>query len=170
MKRILYLHGLESGQGGPKVDSLAASALVSAPDIDYRQPDQWQRLDEMVESGGFDQIIGSSMGGWFAFLLGERHGIDTLLFNPAFHSRTFEPEVDFKLDQSLQQHTVVIGRRDDVVAPAPTVEWLAANNVQASIHFEPEMGHRTPLDRFQAWTEAVIFKPSEDVADKRAAK
>ena len=166
MKRILYLHGLESGQGGPKVDSLAAQSLVSAPDIDYRQPGQWQILDRQVKEGGYDWIIGSSMGGWFAFLLGELHGIDTLLFNPAFHSRTFDPEVDFKLDQSLQQHTVVLGRKDDTVSPALTVEWLAANNVQTSIHFEPEMGHRTPLDHFQAWTEAVIFKAPEEVYNK----
>ena len=37
MKKVLYLHGLESNQGGPKVEFLAGECAVYAPVIDYRE-------------------------------------------------------------------------------------------------------------------------------------
>ena len=33
-------------------------------------------------------IIGSSMGGYVADVIGSRLGVDVLLFNPALHNRT----------------------------------------------------------------------------------
>ena len=38
MKKVLYLHGLESKQGGPKVDFLAKEFCVYAPEMDYKDP------------------------------------------------------------------------------------------------------------------------------------
>ena len=38
MKKILYLHGLESKQGGLKVEYLATQGAVFAPDMDYKNP------------------------------------------------------------------------------------------------------------------------------------
>ena len=35
MKKILYLHGLESEQGGPKVSFLATKGMVYAPEMNY---------------------------------------------------------------------------------------------------------------------------------------
>ena len=39
MKKVLYLHGLESKQGGPKVDFLANEFIVHAPKMDYNDPE-----------------------------------------------------------------------------------------------------------------------------------
>ena len=39
MKKVLYLHGLESGQGGSKVDYLADNCYVHAPEMDYTRKD-----------------------------------------------------------------------------------------------------------------------------------
>ena len=39
MKRVLYLHGLESKQGGEKVDYLASKCIVHAPEMDYTRKD-----------------------------------------------------------------------------------------------------------------------------------
>ena len=36
MREIVYLHGLESRQGGPKVNFLATKGFVYAPSIDYK--------------------------------------------------------------------------------------------------------------------------------------
>ena len=35
MKKIVYLHGLESEAGGPKVSFLAEKGMVYAPEMDY---------------------------------------------------------------------------------------------------------------------------------------
>ena len=37
--KILYLHGLESPQGGPKVDFLTTQCFVHAPEMDYTRHD-----------------------------------------------------------------------------------------------------------------------------------
>ena len=39
MKKIVYLHGLESKAGGPKVDFLATKGMVYAPEINYNTLD-----------------------------------------------------------------------------------------------------------------------------------
>jgi predicted esterase YcpF (UPF0227 family) len=39
MKRIIYLHGLESEPGGPKVSFLAEKGMVYAPAMDYETLD-----------------------------------------------------------------------------------------------------------------------------------
>ncbi len=59
MKKILYLHGLESGQGGPKVDFLAKSGLVHAPELDYTRKDIFSFLISTIEEFQPDVIIGS---------------------------------------------------------------------------------------------------------------
>lgn len=42
MQRIVYFHGLESQQGGKKIDLLTQSFLVYAPAIDYENPNIWK--------------------------------------------------------------------------------------------------------------------------------
>ena len=63
MKKVLYLHGLESKQGGSKVDFLSSICLVSAPVLDYRDSACFQNIHDLVVTNSFDLIIGSSMGG-----------------------------------------------------------------------------------------------------------
>ena len=66
MKKVLYLHGLESGQGGSKVDYLANNCYVHAPEMDYTRKDIFPYLAQMVEDFNPDLIIGSSMGAWIS--------------------------------------------------------------------------------------------------------
>ena len=81
MKKILYLHGLESEPGGTKVSFLATKGTVYAPAMDYKTLD----LDEFIHTLGMpDLIIGSSMGGYVADIIGSRLGSDVLLFNPLY--------------------------------------------------------------------------------------
>jgi uncharacterized protein len=69
MKKVLYLHGLESDQGGPKVDYFKNKCCVHAPKIDYTRKDIFQFLTQTIEHLNPDLIIGSSMGGYSAFIL-----------------------------------------------------------------------------------------------------
>ena len=47
MKKVLYLHGLESKQGGSKVEYLASKGAVFAPEMDYHNPQLKLILDTM---------------------------------------------------------------------------------------------------------------------------
>ena len=143
MKKIVYLHGLESEPGGTKVSFLAEKGMVYAPAMDYKTLD----LDEFIYTLGMpDLIIGSSMGGYVADIIGSRLGVDVLLFNPALHSRRIDPEYQYYGNQ--YKRTIVLGTEDDIVNPETTKKlWSVHSNI--AIHDEVEgMGHRTPLDVF----------------------
>ena len=46
---ILYLHGLESSAGGPKVEYLRmVGNLVTAPEMDYKDPEQYQKICDII--------------------------------------------------------------------------------------------------------------------------
>ena len=94
MKKVLYLHGLESKQGGPKVDFLANEFCVHAPAMDYTDPYLAIKLAHIMENFQPDLIIGSSMGGYVADILAEKYGKPAILFNPALHSRSIEPAIE----------------------------------------------------------------------------
>ena len=149
MKKIVYLHGLESGSGGPKVSFLAEKGMVYAPNMDYVTLD----LQEFILTLGMpDLIIGSSIGGYVADIIGSQLGVDVLLFNPALHSRTVISEFwkGFNEDYGSQKYkrTIVLGTEDKVINPELTKKlWPVHGN--EVIHDEVEgMGHRTPLDVF----------------------
>ena len=143
MKKILYLHGLESEQGGPKVDYLSNNCYVHAPSMNYKTLDLHKFiLPDYIP----DLIIGSSMGGYVADIIGSRLGVDVLLFNPALHSRKID--VNHEYSNNTYKRTIILGTEDDVVDPELTKKlWSVHGNV-AIIDEVEGMGHRTPLDVF----------------------
>ncbi len=145
MKKIVYLHGLESGSGGPKVSFLAEKGMVYAPNMDYVTLD----LSEFILTLGMpDLIIGSSMGGYVADVIGSQLGVDVLLFNPALHNRTVIKEFNVDYGSQKYKRTIVLGTEDHVIDPKTTKKlWSVYGN--HAHHDEVEgMGHRTPLDVF----------------------
>ncbi len=152
-KRILYLHGLESGQGGPKVDFLAKKGFVHAPELDYTRSDIFPFLINAVEEFKPDYIIGSSMGGYSAFVLGALYKIPVVAFNPALHSRTLEPNFPkFVKEHVPDEFHIVLGDKDTVIDGNKTLDYLkdhvAGKYMQSQIHRVKTMGHRVPLDVF----------------------
>ena len=143
MKKILYLHGLESEQGGTKVSFLATKGTVYAPAMDYKTLD----LDEFIHTLGMpDLIIGSSMGGYVADIIGSRLGSDVLLFNPALHSREIDPEYEYYNNGYIR--TIVLGTEDNVINPELTKKLWSIHGNEAEYDEIEGMGHRTPLDVF----------------------
>ena len=145
MKKIVYLHGLESEPGGTKVSFLAEKGMVYAPAMDYVTLD----LNEFIFTLGMpDLIIGSSMGGYVADIIGSQLGVDVLLFNPALHNRTIIREFNEDYGSQGYKRTIVLGTEDKVINPELTKKlWSVKGN--EAIHDEIEgMGHRTPLDVF----------------------
>jgi len=148
MKKILYLHGLESPQGGDKVAFLASKGTVYAPIMDYRNLD----LNEFIHTVGMPNlIIGSSMGGYIADVIGSQLGVDVLLFNPGLHSRN----LDFPEFANVEYHarnkykrTIILGMEDDIIDPILTKQLWSVNGNHATFEEIKGMGHRTPFDVF----------------------
>ena len=148
---VLYLHGLESKPGGPKVKYLEDRfESVYAPAMNYESPKAFEEMLQMIAVEGFDLIIGSSMGGYFAHQLAS-HFEDTkvMLFNPAIHSRSIEPEGVTNGELRVNGHCV-IGLEDDVINPTETYNMVASNGFYDGLSIIPveKMGHRTPFTTF----------------------
>ena len=147
MKKIVYLHGLESESGGTKVSFLAEKGMVYAPNMDYVTLD----LNEFILTLGMpDLIIGSSMGGYVADIIGSQLGVDVLLFNPALsnHNRTVIKEFNVDYGSQKYKRTIVLGTEDNVIDPEVTKKLWSVYGNHAKYDEVEGMGHRTPLDVF----------------------
>ena len=147
MKKIVYLHGLESGPGGPKVSFLAEKGTVYAPAMNYESLD----LHEFILTLGMpDLIIGSSVGGYVADIIGSILGVDVLLFNPALHSRSIDFDFDNGIPYSGKNYkrTIILGTEDDVIDPKITKKLRPYYDNSAKFEEIEGMGHRTSLDVF----------------------
>lgn len=146
--KIVYLHGLESPQGGPKVDFLEQLGETIAPSMNYKKSGLFAETLRQVKVFKPDLIIGSSMGGYFAKALSSHTGIDALLFNPAIHSRSMEPS-GVNYGNKKFKATVILGAKDDVIDPKET--WLMLNKEGGNynVKMEKGMGHRTPENIFK---------------------
>ena len=150
MKKVLYLHGLESNQGGPKVDFLANEFCVHAPAMDYENPMVQNELEFIMRQFNPDLIIGSSMGGYAADVLATKYGKPAILFNPALHNRSFEPAIQPLVageEADLQEKKVVVLGKEDKVIPPYITKIMLENNFNYKIVIE-EMAHQVPLPIF----------------------
>jgi len=150
MKKVLYLHGLESKQGGEKVGFLAGQACIYAPAIDYREENLHGKIHNIIMNFKPDLIIGSSMGGYVAHEFAKAFNLPAILLNPALHSRSFEPDLDtfiLSFDTSFHERQIVLlGKNDGVIDPELTKTILGDD--KRFVIEEGEHGHRTPLDIF----------------------
>ena len=145
MKKIVYLHGLESEAGGPKVSFLAEKGMVYAPEMNYES----LNLHEFILTLGMpDLIIGSSMGGYVADIIGSQLGVDVLLFNPALHNRTMIREFNEDYGNEKYKRTIVLGTEDNIINPEITKNLRPKWDNEATFDEIEGMGHRTPLDVF----------------------
>jgi predicted esterase YcpF (UPF0227 family) len=89
---LLYLHGFRSSPQSTKARRLHAWMLAHRPDVHWwcpQLPPSPAQAIEMVEAGiaawpkASMAIVGSSLGGFYATVLAERHGCPALLLNPA---------------------------------------------------------------------------------------
>ena len=151
MQKILYLHGLESKQGGEKVDFLTDQACVHAPIIDYRSEELCNTLYSRILNFEPDLIIGSSMGGYVAHEFAKAFNLPTILYNPALHSRPFEPQINIEEIQNnveyTKNHLIILGKHDPIINPEITKNMLQYKKEQYNI-VEVDTGHRIPIDLF----------------------
>ena len=143
---VWYLHGLESAVGGPKVEFLYENAdKVFAPKMNYNHPYMFSSLLKMAKSNKPDLIIGSSMGGYFADALGSHLGTEVILFNPALHSRSMEPE-GVTYGETNWERNFVVGTEDKVIDPKATRVYKDLAKSWTEVE---GMGHRTTINVFK---------------------
>ena len=154
MKRIFFIHGLESSNKSSKVDWMQSKGFdVLAPSMDYTTNDSLfsQTLEKVLEFQPH-LIVGSSMGGYFASHIGTHYPSTLLLLNPALISRSFEPKI---VPDGTEKSEVwaLLGEQDDLISPIENFKIL--QNMGATIRMGKH-GHRTPIEAFQGVFEELI--------------
>lgn len=152
--KIFFLHGLESNHKSSKVDLMRASGHnVHAEYMDYKNVlDLYTiTLDSIIDFNP-DLIVGSSMGGYFAYHLGTHYKTNLLLLNPALPNRSYDPPI---LSDGTEKSKVwaLIGKNDDVVDPLANEKILKKEGAKVRIG---DHAHRTPPEVFEPFFMEVI--------------
>lgn len=128
--KTLYIHGLDSYPVPEKLGILEHAGLeVEALHLDYRTEKQsYQILRDFAIEEEIQFIIGSSLGGYIGYWLGEELGLPCLLFNPAMsYSDTLDehmPDIDRRL---CPARYVAIGAWDETVDPQQNLRFFREN-------------------------------------------
>lgn len=131
MTSILYIHGLNSSPASLKARLLQAAmqrmglaAQLHVPSLHHHPQQAMLQLEAAVASLGRPLLVGSSLGGYYATHLAERHALKALLINPAVRpQRLFEahlgPQQNYYTGECWQlthDHAQALARLD---VPAP---------------------------------------------------
>jgi predicted esterase YcpF (UPF0227 family) len=87
---ILYIHGLNSSPASLKasqllraMDRLGLAEQLRVPALHHHPRQAIAQLETLIDELGRPVLVGSSLGGYYATHLAERHGLRALLINPA---------------------------------------------------------------------------------------
>lgn len=87
---ILYIHGLNSSPLSQKasrlsvaLDGLGLADRLRVPALHHHPRQAIAQLEACIAELGRPVLVGSSLGGYYATHLAERHGLKALLINPA---------------------------------------------------------------------------------------
>ena len=122
MTTLLYLHGFLSSPESSKAVQVRDWLAANRPDVEYvcpyvpsKPPEAHDLLDQVVGDllPGPLCVMGSSLGGYFATWIAERHDLRAVLINPAVETRSLEPEyVGVELHNYHNDDTVVLTSDD----------------------------------------------------------
>ena len=148
--KIAYLHGLESS-----IDSSSLKIIwlndnfshVYTPSVNYHNTNSFTNILTHIKKQSPDYIVGSSMGGYFAYLIGASLEIPTILFNPAVIGRSFDPVVD---DSNLKEtaHNVFLGKTDEVINGAHVQSYFSHFGIGEFTYTDYNGGHRVSAEVF----------------------
>ncbi len=87
---ILYIHGFNSSPLSQKasqlitlMERLGLDAQLRVPALHHHPRQAMLQLESAISELGRPLLVGSSLGGYYATCLAERHGLKALLVNPA---------------------------------------------------------------------------------------
>ena len=155
--KIVYLHGLDSNNLGPKNEWLKSISELVDPYIDYREKYIYQKLKSQVFEFQPNIIIGSSMGGYFAYEIAKELNINAILFNPALHSRSFEPDMtSHKIGNFKPSMYFVFGQNDVIINPIKTIDIIENEDNKDINYALLSHGHDTSLEIFKKEIKTFI--------------
>ncbi len=151
--KILFFHGLESNLPSSKVEWMEKQAHdVLAHAMKYEQADAFRRALAVARKFQPDLIVGSSMGGYFAVLVGSHIPTRLVLLNPALSGRSIE--YDHPENGSFHPDVwALLGKNDTLIDPKDSAQILRKMNARLCLG---DHGHRTPLLVFTEYMEKVF--------------
>lgn len=155
---ILYLHGLNSTNLNERTEWLSQYGKVYHPLMDYQNiPAAFLYLEKLVKKYKPQVIVGSSMGGFMAYHLGNYYGIPGILLNPALIMKlVIKP--NNRSYPVKNTHYIALGNQDDVIPPFTTKALLKEDGIDYKSK-EFERGHETPIEDFISFCQSTgIFK------------
>ena len=152
--KILFLHGLQSNNKSSKVSHMTDEGhQVLAPNMNYFDNKQLyqETLEKLLEFEP-ELIVGSSMGGYFAYHLSTHFSTNLLLLNPALPKRSFDPPI---LPDGKEKSRIwaMVGKNDTDVPAKENIEIL--KKVRAKVTIENHE-HRTPIKVFGPYFKSVL--------------
>ena len=146
--RVAFFHGLESPAVSEKNRALDSTFdFVYAPPMPYQTPSLFEKVLSEVKKNKIDLLIGSSMGGYFAYCISTLTGIPTLLFNPAMQGRSMDPKV--RKGNKAAKHIVIFGKNDMVINPIETEAYFKREGIGTFTFHKYNMEHRIPIGIFE---------------------
>jgi len=126
---------------------------VMAPHMNYFDNEHLyqETLKKLLEFEP-ELIVGSSMGGYFAYHLGTHFKTNLLLLNPALPNRSFDPPI-LRDGKEKSRIWAMVGKNDTDVPSKENIEILkrAGAKVQIGDH-----EHRTPIEVFKPFFNSVL--------------
>lgn len=146
--KVAFFHGLDSAPVSEKTYALRETFdEIYDPAMDYKNPQMFEIVLKHLQENPVDLLIGSSMGGYFAYCLSTILGTRTLLFNPAVHSKPLEPVV--QLGGKESNHLIVLGNNDTLITPKESEEFF--KNVSGVNIIREDIGHVVPIEVFKKY-------------------
>jgi len=137
---ILNLHGLNGRWDNTNYGQLRLmfpGEEIHSPQIDYLAEAPEDLLDNLVVAGPYSLVVGQSLGGFFAYILGATEGWPTVLTNPCIPPHEYLPGLvdGYRYLEDLEaiwggtypralDCTAIVGTRDEVVDHRRTIELL----------------------------------------------
>ena len=150
--RIAFLHGFESKEVSDKTKYLDDNFICYHPKMDYNNPNLFEIIYHELYEFKPDYIVGSSMGGWYAYCYSTLLNVPSILFNPAMHGRPIE--VPVIQGQYKPIHHVILGEFDDVLDYKDTLMWFYIKKTDEHVNYDVQlepMEHRTPIEIFKKY-------------------
>ncbi|WP_375740433.1 YqiA/YcfP family alpha/beta fold hydrolase [Pseudomonas boanensis] len=128
---LLYIHGFNSSPASLKARQLSVAMQrigladrLRVPDLHHHPRVAIDQLEVAIAELGRPMLVGSSLGGYYATHLAERHGLKALLINPAVSPhRLFDgrlgPQKNYYSDETWELTLDHVAALAELEVPAP---------------------------------------------------
>ena len=158
MKTILYLHGFISSPASKKAVMLGDYLRSQAPDIEYLVPALHHRPAQAISQVQWHclgknpadlQIVGSSLGGFYATVAAEKTGCRAVVINPAVHpqnhfGRYLGPQRNLYTGEHFdltREHVAELASLDPAAITRPERYWLLVETADEVLDYREAVAY-----------------------------